>query len=188
MERLVVGISGASGAILGIRMLERLSAMDMETHLVMSESAKKTIELETDWKIKDIEALATIVHDCNNIAASISSGSFKTRGMVVIPCSMKTLSAIAYSFNYNLMIRAADVMLKERRPLVVVPRELPLHKGHLELMLRVSELGGHIMPPLLTFYNHPKDVNDMIDYVVGKILDVLGIENNLFQRWGQDCA
>jgi len=188
MERLIVGMSGASGAILGIRMLECLAKMDMEIHLVISNAAKRTIELETDWKTEDIEAMANRVYDCNDIGAAISSGSFKTKGMVVIPCSMKSLSAIAHSFNSNLLIRAADVMLKEKRPLVLVPRELPLHKGHLELMLRVAELGGNIMPPLMTFYHHPENLDDMINYMVGKILDILDIENNLFHRWGQDCV
>ncbi|MGC8491372.1 MAG: UbiX family flavin prenyltransferase [Syntrophobacteraceae bacterium] len=188
MDRLVIGISGASGAILGIRMLECLAAVDVETHLVISDAAKKTIELETDRKIEDIEALASFSHDCSDIAAPIASGSFKTRGMVVIPCSMKTLSAIASSFDYNLLVRAADVALKERRPLIVVPRELPLHKGHLELMLRISELGGVVMPPVLTFYNRPQSVNDMIDFVVGKVLDALGIEHDLFRRWGRHPA
>jgi flavin prenyltransferase len=184
-ERVIVGISGASGAILGIRLLEVLSKYELETHLVLSDAGKRTIELETDWKIKDVEALATKVHDFNNIGSSIASGSFKTKGMIVIPCSIKTLSAITYSFNTNLLIRAADVVLKERRKLVLVLREMPLHRGHLESMLKVHELGGIVMPPMLTFYHHPKTLDDMINYVVGKALDPLGVEHTLFQRWGE---
>jgi 4-hydroxy-3-polyprenylbenzoate decarboxylase len=130
MERVIVGISGASGAILGIRLLEVLSKYYLETHLIVSDAAKRTIEIETDWRVEDVEALANQVHDFNNIGSSISSGSFKSKGMVVIPCTIKTLSAIAYSFNTNLLVRAADVILKERRRLVLVPREMPLHRGH----------------------------------------------------------
>ena len=186
-ERIIVGMSGASGAILGIRLLEILSQKKgFETHLVISDAAKRTIGLETGWKVEDVEALASRVHDFTNIGSSIASGSFKTRGMVVIPCSMKTLSAIAYSFNTNLLIRAADVVLKERRRLVLVLREMPLHKGHLESMLRVYELGGVLMPPLLTFYQKPKTLEDMIDYLVGKVLDSLDIDHRLYKRWGED--
>jgi 4-hydroxy-3-polyprenylbenzoate decarboxylase len=184
-ERVVIGISGASGAILGVRLLEVLSKYDLETHLVLSDAGIRTIELETSWKIKDVKALASTVHDFNDIGSSIASGSFKTKGMVVIPCSMKTLSAIAYSFNTNLLIRAADVVLKERRKLVLVLREMPLHRGHLEAMLKVHDLGGVIMPPMLTFYQKPKTLDDMVDYVVGKVLDPLGIDHHLFRRWGE---
>ncbi|MFB3884275.1 MAG: UbiX family flavin prenyltransferase [Thermodesulfobacteriota bacterium] len=185
MERIIVGLSGASGSILGIRLLEVLSKYDLETHLVISDAAKKTIEMETDWKVKDVEALARQVHEFSNIGSSISSGSFKTKGMVVIPCAMKTLSAIAYSFNTNLLVRAADVILKERRRLVLVPREMPLHKGHLEMMLKIQDLGGIILPPMLTFYQKPKTLDDMINYLIGKVLDSLDIPHNLFQRWGE---
>ncbi|MDP2643941.1 MAG: UbiX family flavin prenyltransferase [Desulfobacterales bacterium] len=185
MERIVVGMSGASGAILGIRLLEVLSNSDFEVHLVISGSAKRTIELETDWKVKDVEAMAAQVHDFNDIGSSISSGSFRTRGMVVIPCSIKTLSAIAHSFNTNLLIRAADVCLKERRRLVVVPREAPLHQGHLEIMQRVFASGGVILPPFMTFYHRPQCLNDMINHLVGKVLDSFDIDNNLFKRWGE---
>jgi 4-hydroxy-3-polyprenylbenzoate decarboxylase len=186
MERLIVGISGASGAILGIRLLEVLSKYDLETHLIVSDAAKRTIEMETDWRVEDVEALANQVHDFNNIGSSISSGSFKSKGMVVIPCTIKTLSAIAYSFNTNLLIRAADVILKERRRLVLVPREMPLHRGHLEAMLKVHDLGGIILPPMLTFYHKPKSVEDMINYLIGKVLDSLDIPHNLFKRWDEN--
>jgi len=132
-----------------------------------------------------VEALAGQVHDFNNVGSSIASGSFKTKGMVIIPCSVKTLSAIAYSFDTNLMIRAADVVLKERRKLVIVVREMPLHKGHLEAMLRVHDLGGVILPPMLTFYQRPKNLDEMIHYVVGKALDALEIPHNLYKKWGE---
>jgi len=184
-ERVVVGLSGASGVILGIRLLEVLSKCDLETHLVVSDAARRTIGMETDRKPADVEALATQVHDFNNIGSSIASGSFKTKGMVIIPCSMKTLSAVAYSFDTNLLIRAADVVLKERRRLVLVVREMPLHRGHLEAMLKVNEMGGVILPPMLTFYQKPRDLNEMIDYVVGKVLDSLDIDHTLYRRWGE---
>ena len=185
-ERLVVGLSGASGVILGIRFLEVLSQYEeLETHLVISDAAKRTIGYETDWKVEDVEALAGQVHDFNNVGSSIASGSFKTKGMVIIPCSVKTLSAIAYSFDTNLLIRAADVVLKERRKLVLVVREMPLHKGHLEAMQRVYDLGGVILPPMLTFYQRPKNLDEMINYVVGKALDALDVPHNLYKKWGE---
>ncbi len=184
-ERIIVGLSGASGVILGIRLLEVLSKSGLETHLVISDAAKRTIGMETDWKVADVEALASEVHDFNNIGSSIASGSFKTKGMVIIPCSMKTLSAIAYSFNTNLLIRAADVVIKERRRLALVVREMPLHKGHLESMLKVHELGGIILPPMLTFYQKPKNLEGMIDYVIGKVLDCFDISHNLYKKWGE---
>ncbi|MCK4791361.1 MAG: UbiX family flavin prenyltransferase [Desulfobacteraceae bacterium] len=185
MKRLIVGISGASGVILGIRLVEVLSLSDFEVHLIVSDAAKRTIEMETDWKIEDVEAMAHLVHNISDIGAPISSGSFKVMGMVIIPCSMKTLSAITHSFNTNLLIRAADVILKERRKLVLVPREMPLHRGHLELMLKVYDSGGIILPPFLTFYHHPKNVKDMINHLVGKVLDCFDIDNRLFRRWGE---
>jgi len=185
MERIVVGMSGASGAILGIRMLEVLAESEFEVHLVISESAKRTIQLETDWKVKDVEALAYKVHDFDDIGASIASGSFRTRGMAIVPCSIKTLSALANSYNTNLLIRAADVTLKERRRLVVVPREAPLHAGHLDLMAKVERLRGMIVPPFMTFYHRPKSMDDMINHLVGKVLDCFCIDNDLFQRWGE---
>ena len=185
MERIVVGMSGASGAILGIRLLGVLAKSEFEIHLVISSSAKRTIELETDWQLKDVEALADQVHDFDDIGAPIASGSFRTKGMVIIPCSIKTLSALANSYNTNLLIRAADVTLKERRRLVVVPREAPLHAGHLDLMAKVERLRGIILPPFMAFYHHPKSMDDMINHLVGKVLDCFHIDNNLFQRWGE---
>jgi len=185
MERIVVGMSGASGAILGIRLLEVLAESELEVHLVISGSAKRTIQLETDWQVKDVEALAYQVHNFDDIGAPIASGSFRTRGMAIIPCSIKTLSALANSYNTNLLIRAADVTLKERRRLVVVPREAPLHAGHLDLMAKVERLRGMIMPPFMTFYHRPKNMDDMINHLVGKVLDCFHIDNNLFQRWGE---
>ena len=185
-NRLVVAISGASGVILGIRLLEILSKReDIETHLIVSEAARMTIGYETDWRVEDVNAMANHVHGFHDLGSPIASGSLKTRGMVIIPCSMKTLSAIAYSFSTNLIIRAADVVLKERRKLVLVPREMPLHRGHLEAMLRVHELGGVILPPMLSFYHKPKDLADMVDFVVGKALDALDIPHALYRRWGE---
>ena len=185
MERFVVGMSGASGAILGIKLLEVLRETDYEIHLVMSPSTERTIQLETDRNVEDIFAMADVVHDFNDIGATIASGSFRTKGMVIIPCSMKTLSALANSYNTNLLIRAADVTLKERRRLVVVPRESPLHAGHLDLMAKVERLRGMILPPFLTFYHRPKTLDDVINHLVGKVLDCFHIENHLFDHWGE---
>jgi 4-hydroxy-3-polyprenylbenzoate decarboxylase len=184
MKRLIIGISGATGAIYGIRLLEVLSHSDVETHLVITEAAQKTILMETDWKMEDLKSLAKVVHDINNLGADIASGSFQSEGMVVIPCSIKSLSAIANSFNENLLIRAADVTLKERRKLVVVVRETPLHKGHLNLMEKLADLGATILPPIPAFYFQPKTIDDLINHTVGKILDLFGINHHLFERWG----
>ncbi|MDE3088685.1 MAG: UbiX family flavin prenyltransferase [Chloroflexota bacterium] len=183
--RLVVGISGSTGAIYGVRLLQVLSQHpDIETHLIMSNPAKQTVVLETEFTIEQVEALAHKVHRINDVAASISSGSFKTAGMVVIPCSMKTLSAIANSFNDNLLVRAADVTLKERRRLVLVARETPLHLGHLRLMAQATEMGAILAPPMPAFYHKPKTVDDIINQSVGRVLDLLGIDNEgLFNRW-----
>ena len=184
--RLVIGISGASGSIYGIRLLEVLRDLkDVETHLVISDSAKQNIHLETDYSIESVEALATVRYQFNNVAAAIASGSFKTMGMVVIPCSMKTLSSIALSASGNLLTRAADVNLKERRRLVLVPRETPLHLGHLRLMTQVVEMGAILVPPMPAFYNHPKTLNDIINQTVSRVLDVVGIElpQDLSERW-----
>lgn len=182
-KRIIVGISGASGVIYGIRLLEVLRDAQVETHAIISGAAKKNILLETNYAVADVEKLATHVHDEKNMAASISSGSFKTDGMVVVPCAIKTLSGIAHSYSENLMIRAADVILKERRKLVLVVRETPLHKGHLELMTRVVDFGGIILPPVPAFYHAPETIDDIINHTLGKILDCLGIENDLFARW-----
>ncbi len=184
MKRLTIGISGATGAIYGIRLLEVLSKLDFETHLVVSDAGEKTILAETSWKMDEVKALARVNHDINDIAADISSGSFQAEGMVVIPCSIKSLSAIANSYNENLLIRAADVTLKERRKLILVVRETPLHKGHLELMVRVADMGAIILPPIPAFYSKPKTIDDIVNHTVGKVLDLLQIDHNLFRRWG----
>ena len=183
--RLVVGMSGASGAIYGLRILEVLRDLGIETHLVMSDSAKRTIVYETDRRIDEVKQLATHVHELNDVGACISSGSFKHDGMVIAPCSIKTLSALAQSFNTNLLIRAADVTLKERRKLVLMVRETPLHLGHLRLMTHVTETGAVVLPPLPAFYHRPKTLEDIIDQSVNKALDQfdLGVELNLFKRW-----
>ncbi|MBT3213517.1 MAG: UbiX family flavin prenyltransferase [Deltaproteobacteria bacterium] len=186
MRRLVIGVAGASGVIYAVRLLEVLREVkDVETHLVISEAALQTIAYETDSSLEEVVELADVRHPINNIAASISSGSFKTMGMVVVPCSMKTLSGIAMSFSDNLLLRAADVTLKDRRPLVLLPRETPLHLGHLRLMVQVAEMGAIMLPPMPAFYHRPKTVDDIINQTVNRILDVLNIElqNDLFERW-----
>ena len=184
MKRLVVGISGATGAIYGIRLLEFLSKSDIETHLIVSRSAEKTIRMETSWTLEQVKALATVTYNMEDVGADISSGSFHAEGMVVIPCSIKSLSAIANSYNDNLLIRAADVTLKERRKLVLVVRETPLHRGHLSLMLNVADAGGVILPPIPAFYFLPKTIDDLINHTVGRVLDVFSIDHRLFNRWG----
>ncbi len=182
--RLVVGISGSTGAIYGVRLLEVLrNSPDIETHLVVSEPAKQTIEYETGWRVDDVFDMATVVYDYRDIGASISSGSFPTDGMVIAPCSIKTLSSVANSYNDNLLSRAADVTLKERRKLVLVVRETPLHRGHLRLMMEVTENGGVILPPMPSFYHRPKTVDDIVNHTVQRALDQFGIEKGLFQRW-----
>ena len=183
-ERIIVGISGSSGVIYGIRLLEALKCYaGAEIHLVISPSAEDNIRIETNRKVEDVKALADVVYKHSNLAASISSGSFRTRGMVVVPCSMKSLSEIAYSNSNNLLARAADVCLKERRKLVIVPRETPLHRGHLEMMLRVTDLGAVVLLPMPSFYHGPQTIDDLIDQTIGKILDQFEIEHNLFRRW-----
>jgi len=191
MRRIIVGISGSSSPIYGIQTLKALSAMPgIETHLVLSEGAHLSIKYEApEWQIPDIEAMADIVHDPRNMAAAISSGSFKTDGMVIVPCSMKTLAALAHSYNSDLIVRAADVCLKERRRLVVVARETPLHRGHLLNMLAVTDMGGVILPPIPGFYTQPKSISDIVNHTVGKVLDLLGVENDEFKRWtGEEPA
>ncbi len=186
MKRIVVGISGASGVIHGIRLLEVLRTVDdVESHLVISNAGKKTIALETDRSIDEIEGLADRSYRVGDIASAIASGSFVTTAMVVVPCSMKTLSGIANSYADNLLIRAAEVTLKDRRPLVLVPRETPLHLGHLRLLVKVAELGAVVMPPMPAFYHRPETVGEIVDQTVNRILDVLGIEleEDLFPRW-----
>ena len=186
MKKLIVGISGASGAIYGIRLLDVLrSVQDVETHLVISAAGAQTIALETDYTPADVSSLADRTHRFNDIAAAISSGSYKTFGMVVIPCSMKTLAGIAHSFSDNLLLRAADVVLKDRRRLIIVPRETPLHLGHLRLMTQVVEMGAVLAPPLPAFYHRPQTIDDIVNQTVNRVLDLLEIdlEEDLFNRW-----
>jgi 4-hydroxy-3-polyprenylbenzoate decarboxylase len=182
-RRLVVGISGASGVILGIRLLETLQKSQVETHLVISPAARLTIAKETDWQVSEVTALATHSYQHSDIGASIASGSFPTLGMVVVPCSIKSLSAIANSYSENLLARAADVTLKEGRPLLLVVREAPLHYGHLRLMRLAARAGATIFPPVPAFYGRPQTASEMIDGLVGRILLRLGIENELYTRW-----
>ncbi len=181
--RLIVGITGASGAVLGIRLLEVLRAKIIETHLVLSRSAHYTITQETDWKVADVLALADISYDINDVGAAIASGSFTTMGMVIIPCSIKTLSAVANSYSNDLISRAADVTLKEGRRLLLVVRETPYHPGHLRLMSEASEAGAVIFPPIPAYYVRPHSIDDLINNTVGRILARLGIENDLYHEW-----
>lgn len=181
---LIIGITGATGVIYGIRLLEVLAAMqDIETHLVISAAGEVNIGYETDWKIEAVKALANYSYDINDIGARLASGSFNRDGMIVAPCSVKTLSALANSFTENLLIRAGDVTLKERKRLVLLVRETPLHIGHIRNMERLTEMGAIIMPPVPAFYHKPETIQDIIDHTIGKVLDILGIEHNLFQRW-----
>jgi 4-hydroxy-3-polyprenylbenzoate decarboxylase len=183
-KKLIVGISGASGVIYGIRLLETLRSMSgVETHLVVSNGAKINIAVETDRRIKDVEALADVVHNDKNLAASISSGSFQTDGMIIVPCSMKTLSGVVNSYADSLIVRAADVVLKERRRLVLVPRESPLHAGHTRLLHEAALMGAIVCPPMPAFYTDPQTVDDIVDHTVGRILDLFGIETGLVRRW-----
>ncbi|MBT5138540.1 MAG: UbiX family flavin prenyltransferase [Acidimicrobiaceae bacterium] len=184
MRRLVVAITGASGSIYGVRALELLAkVVDIETHLIMSGPAKTTLTIETDWSVTDVEALADHVHSSRDIAASISSGSFRTAGMLVAPCSIKSLSAIANSLSADLVSRAADVTLKERRPLVLMVRETPVHLGHLRLMQQVVEIGAVIFPPVPAFYNRPESLDDVVTHSVGRALEHLGVDADGFDRW-----
>lgn len=186
MKRLIVGISGASGAIYGVRLLQVLrDVADVETHLVMSRAARQTLSLETDFSLREVQALADVTHDARDIAASISSGSFQTLGMVILPCSIKTLSGIVHSYTDGLLTRAADVVLKERRPLVLCVRETPLHLGHLRLMTRAAEIGAVIMPPVPAFYHRPQSLDDVINQTVNRVLDqfTITLPEDLFARW-----
>lgn len=184
MRRIIVGMSGASGAIYGIRMMEALGAVDdVEVHLIMSPAAGQTIVDETDWKVSKVKALADVVHNHKDIGASLSSGSFRTAGMVVAPCSVKTLSGIVNSYDENLIIRAADVCLKEKRRVVLLVRETPLHLGHLELMARAARCGAVVMPPVPAFYHRPKTIDDIVNQTVGKTLDLFDVPHDLFRRW-----
>lgn len=182
-RRLVVGISGASGARLGIRLLEITRNLEVETHLVISAAGQHTISQETDWKVSDVLALASHTYSDDDLGAAIASGSFRTLGMVIVPCSIKTLSAVANSYTDTLLSRAADVTIKEGRPLVLVVRETPLHPGHIRLMGLAAEAGAVIFPPVPAFYTRPQSIDDIIDNTVGRVLSRLGIENNLVQEW-----
>jgi flavin prenyltransferase len=184
-RRLIVGISGASGIVYGVRLLEALKRIDVETHLVMTRSAEITLAYEMDLKVKQVHALADVVYSVADIGAAISSGSFKTEGMVVAPCSIRSLSEIAYGTTTNLLSRAADVVLKERRRLVLILRETPLHAGHLRTMTHATENGAIIMPPVPAFYARPKTVDDIVNHTVGRALDLFGIENAMVKRWGE---
>lgn len=184
MKRLIVGIAGATGVIYGIRLLEVLQTINaVETHLVMSPYAKLNIEIETPHTAQYVESLAYEVHGYRNQAASISSGSFRTDGMVVAACSMKTLSAIVHSYADNLLTRAADVVLKERRRLVLMPREAPLHVGHCKLLYEAAQLGAVIAPPMPAFYNHPKTIDDLVNHSIGRVLDLLDLDSEMLKRW-----
>jgi len=182
--RLIVGISGASGVIYGIRLLEALREMpEVESHLVMSNGAKLNIALETDRDVRDVEALADVVHSDQNLAATIASGSYRTDGMIIAPCSMKTLSAVVHSYAEHLLPRAADVVLKEQRRLVLVPRETPLHVGHCRLLYEAAQMGAMIVPPMPAFYNDPRSVDDIINHTVGRLLDLFDIDSGMVKRW-----
>jgi 4-hydroxy-3-polyprenylbenzoate decarboxylase len=184
MLRIIVGISGASGAIYGIRLLEELrSTKQVETHLVISKGAGLTIAHETDYRLEDVKGFADVVHSNSNLGASISSGSYKTDGMVIAPCSMKTLSGIAHSNAGNLLVRAADVVLKQRRLLVLMPRETPLHMGHCKLLYEASQLGAVIAPPMPAFYSKPESVDDIVNHSVGRIMDLFGLDTGTVKRW-----
>ena len=185
-KRIVVGISGASGVTYGVRLLGLLKKTDYETHLIISDAGRLNIKIETDFQPEEVEAMADYVYENKDMAAALASGSFLTDGMAVVPCTIKTLSGIANSYNENLLVRAADVTLKEKRKLVLVVRETPLHKGHLRLMTLAADMGAHILPPIPSFYHQPKTIEDIIDQTIGKIFDYLGIEHDLFKRWGEN--
>jgi 4-hydroxy-3-polyprenylbenzoate decarboxylase len=182
-RRLIVGISGASGIIYGVRMLEVLRDTDIETHLVMSRSAEMTLVYETDLKPKDVRALATVNHANSDVGAAISSGSFQTMGMVIVPCAIKTMSEIATGVTSSLLSRAADVVLKERRRLVLALRETPLHGGHLRTMTTLADIGAIVAPIVPAFYQRPKTIDDVINHTVGRLLDLFGVEAKFVKRW-----
>lgn len=187
MRRLIVGLSGATGSIFGIRILQVLAPMpDIETHLVMSKAAKMTLQVETPHSVKEVEEMADVAHDIQNVGASIASGSFRTEGMVIAPCSMKSMGGIALSVGGDLLVRAADVVLKERRKLVLVARETPLHLGHLESMATLTRMGAVIFPPVPAFYHRPKTLDDVINQTVARILDQFDVETDMFKRWNEE--
>ena len=184
MKQIIIGMSGASGAIYGIRLLQVLKTVDdVETHLVMSPYAKQIIEIETSYSVQYVEQLADVVHGIRDQASSISSGSFRTDGMIIAPCSIKTLSAIANSYADNLLVRAADVTLKEQRKLVLMPRETPLHAGHCKLLYEAAQLGAVIAPPIPAFYDEPVTIDDQVNHSVGRVLDQFGLDLGIVKRW-----
>jgi 4-hydroxy-3-polyprenylbenzoate decarboxylase len=181
---LIVGITGASGVIYGIRLLEVVSTISgVETHVIISEAGAKTIRHETNWSVEDVESLANFSYDIDDIGARLASGSSKRDGMIIAPCTVKTMSALANSYSDNLLVRAGDVTLKERKRLVLLVRETPLHIGHIRSMEKLTEMGAVIMPLVPAFYHQPKTIGDIIDHTIGKVLDIFGIEHNLFKRW-----
>jgi flavin prenyltransferase len=180
---LVVAITGATGVIYGVELLRVLKDLGQETHLILSEAAGLNLAIETEHSVEEVKSLASVVYPNKDVGAAVASGSFRTRGMIVAPCTVKTLSAIANSFTYNLVVRAADVTLKERRPLVLLVRETPLHKGHLDLMSRAADCGATILPPMPAFYHRPATIMDLVHQTIGKALDQVGIEHDLFRRW-----
>jgi 4-hydroxy-3-polyprenylbenzoate decarboxylase len=180
---LIIAITGATGVIYGVEMLRVLKELGVETHLILSEAAVTNLSIETKYTVSEVKDLATVVHSNKDVGAAPASGSFRTQGMIVAPCTIKSLSAIANSFTYNLVIRAADVTLKEGRKLVLMVRETPLHKGHLQLMSRAADMGSVILPPMPAFYHKPETVMDLVHQSIGKALDQVGIEHQLFQRW-----
>lgn len=184
MKKIIVGISGASGVIYGVRVLKAFAEVGVETHLIITQAGVKNLMIETKYGTKELKSMASHFHDVEDMGAPVASGSFKVDGMVIAPCSIKTLSAVANSYSHNLLVRAADVMLKERRRLVLLVRETPFHEGHLELMIKVTKMGGIILPPVPAFYHLPKTIEDLIDQTVGKVLDLFQIEHHLFNRWG----
>jgi len=188
-QRIVVAITGATGAIYGVRLLEALNSCSVEVHVVVSNWGIKTLELETNYTLDKIKELSHCFYDYKNVGAAIASGSFRTQGMVIIPCSMKTLSAISHGITDNLIVRAADVALKERRKLILVPRETPLNKIHLDNMQKASSAGAYIVPPMPAFYYKPKSIGDIVNHFVGRILDLFNLQHNLCKRWGEheDC-
>ncbi len=184
-QRIIVGISGASGAVFGIRLLEILRELGMETHLVMSRSAEITLAHETTYKVADVHALASVVHAPHDIAAAISSGSFRTAGMIVAPCSIRSMSEIAHGTTTSLLTRAADVVLKDHRRLVLMVRETPLHLGHLRTMTQLAEMGAIIAPPVPAFYGRPETIEDLVDHSLGRVLDLFDIDAGVVERWGE---
>lgn len=184
-KKIVVGITGATGVIYGIKLLEGLKLSGLETHLILSNWGRRNIELETTYSLPEVTALADYCHPADNLASTLSSGSFLHSGMVIAPCSMKTLAALAHGYAENLLVRAADVTLKEGRRLILLPRETPLNAIHLENMLKLARLGVTIMPPMPSFYNQPHDLEDMVKQTVGRVMDLLGLANHLTRRWSE---